>query len=89
MQEPLRYLAARDIRNSPPTFGHLVETADGQPLGRLAGFLMDPLSRQLRYIVVQYRAGWRLRRRLVPFVPARLDAPGRRLQLLVPIDPPP
>jgi hypothetical protein len=44
--------------------------------------MMDPVSRTLRYFVVDARRGKRLLRRLVPFVPAWLDREARALHLL-------
>jgi hypothetical protein len=78
----LRYLAARDVENGAAAFGVVVESLEGQYLGRLEGFMMDPISRTLRYFVVDLRRGRRLLRRLVPFVPAALDLEARVLHLL-------
>ena len=81
--EPLRYMAARDVDNGAQTFGMVVRSTDGAPLGRLEGFMIDPNSQTLRYYVVDVRKGRRLMRKMVPFVPAWLDAAGKCLHLLV------
>jgi hypothetical protein len=78
----LRYLPARHVENGAAAFGVVVRALDGQAIGRLEGFMMDPASRRLRYFVVDTRKGQRLLRRLVPFVPACLDCEGGALHLL-------
>ena len=70
--EPLRYMAARDVDNGAQTFGMVVRSPDGAPLGRLEGFMIDPNSQTLRYYVVDVRKGRRLMRKMVPSVPAWL-----------------
>lgn len=81
----LRYLPARDVENGNAAFGMIVRALDGQALGRLEGFMIDPAARTLRYFVVDTRRGRRLMRRLLPFVPAWLDAEHRVLHLLTDI----
>jgi hypothetical protein len=78
----LRYLPARNVENGAAAFGVVVRSLDGQAIGRLEGFMMDPTSRTLRYFVVDTRTGLRLLRRLVPFVPAWLDFEHGALHLL-------
>lgn len=78
----LRYLSAKEVENGAAAFGAIVRSAEGLPLGRLEGFMMDPVSRTLRYFVVDARRGRKLLRRLVPFVPAWLDREGGALHLL-------
>lgn len=81
----LRYVAAQDVENRIIAFGLLVRAMDGRPIGRLEGFMVDPASQTLRYFVVDTRRGRRLLRRLVPFVPACLDAEDGTLHLLADI----
>jgi hypothetical protein len=50
-------------------------------LGRLHGFLVDPVSRRLRYLVIQ-TSGLLNRTKVVPMVEARLDVGARAIQLL-------
>ncbi len=81
----LRYLPARDVENGTVALGMIVRAVDGQVLGRLEGFMMDPTACSLRYFVVDSRQGRRLTRRLVPFVPAWIDGEQRSLHLLTDI----
>ncbi len=50
--------------------GMTIRAAKGNVLGNLLGFLIDPIARQLRYLVV----GTLERTRFLPFGTARLDA---------------
>ena len=87
MLDGLHYVGAKDVGIPASTFGHLVEAADGAPLGRLEGFLVDPVNRRICFLVIGRRTGWRLRRLFVPFVPAMIDRVSQRLQLLAPAEP--
>jgi hypothetical protein len=48
-------------------------------LGRLQGFIVDPVAHQLRYLVVQTNE---VLTRLMPVGSARIDLDGRSIQLL-------
>jgi hypothetical protein len=78
----LRYVRAHDIGHGPATFGAMLCDADGEPLGRLEGFMIDPQSQTVRYFVVDTRRGRRLERRMVPFVPAQLDLAHHVVRLI-------
>src|SRR5262245_4635710 len=50
-------------------------------LGRLQGFLVDPVAQRLRYLVVQ-ATGLLSRPRLIPVTEARIDVGAHAIQLL-------
>ena len=54
---------------------------DTAVLGRLAGFVVDPVARRLRYLVVQ-TSGWFDRVKLLPLAAARVDLDARVIELL-------
>lgn len=65
--QPLRYLAAGRVQTRLVDLDHAaVETGEGR-IGTLAGFLVDPLEGQLRYLVVESERWLRKISRLVPF----------------------
>jgi hypothetical protein len=71
----LRYLPASLLRGAGVNLNRVpVETDEHQPVGALAGVLVDPATRRLRYLVVEgsrWLAGaWRV----VPFTVATVDA---------------
>src|SRR5207247_955881 len=70
----LRYIDA-DRVDTPA--GRLVDTLVISPsrgtLGKLAGFVIDPIGRQVRGYVIESRGWLSSKRYLVPPVPARLD----------------
>jgi hypothetical protein len=71
----LQYVPASMLRGGGVDFGRLpVETDQRRPVGRLAGVLVDPTVKKLRYLVVdgsRWLAGaWRV----VPFSVAVIDA---------------
>lgn len=59
-----------------------LESGSGETLGTLAGVLIDPPARRVRYFVVE-KAGWLRRRQyLIPSdCPARVDRGALRLDL--------
>ena len=52
IDESLRYLATQDVDNVAGDASVTVRSADGDELGRLDGFMVDPDRRTLRYYVV-------------------------------------
>jgi hypothetical protein len=79
---PLRYVRAHDIGQGPSAFGAMVCDPDGQPIGRLEGFLIDTQSQTVRYFVVDRLRGRRLERRMIPFTPAQLDLEHHVVRLI-------
>jgi hypothetical protein len=60
-----------------PCSGMTIRTATGGILGDLHGFLVDPIGRQLRYLVV----GTLNRTRFLPFSAARVDTSKREIEV--------
>lgn len=81
-QEPLRYVPVRDVESDLGTDDVMVETPEGDELGRLDGFLVDSARRCLRYFVIRRFGPQSLTMARVPFVPARLDSEQGVLRLL-------
>ena len=79
---PLQYVRAHDIGCGPGAFGALVCDPEGQPIGRLEGFMIDPQSQTVRYYVVDNARGRRLERRMIPFAPAQLDLEHHVVRLI-------
>ncbi len=82
IDESLRYVSTQDIRNVASDGTMTVESAGGRELGRLDGFMVDPVDRTLRYYVVTRFAEFGAKMGLVPFVPGCLDAEHGILRLL-------
>jgi hypothetical protein len=78
--DALRFVAAHRIENTGLDRGAPVETAAGNRLGRLEGFVVDADARRLRFVVVEASGRYEGHRLLLPFAPARI-ADGR-LRLL-------
>jgi hypothetical protein len=78
----LQYVRAHDIGYGPSAFGALVCDPEGQPIGRLEGFMIDPQSQTVRYFVVDNLRGRRLGRRMIPFAPAQLDLEHHVVRLI-------
>jgi hypothetical protein len=63
----LRFLEARNVRYPSGTLADLtVRTCDDEKLGEIAGVLLDPTSRRVRYFVVETTTLLRRRRYLLP-----------------------
>ena len=82
IDQSLRYVSTQDIRNVVADGSMTVESAQGCDLGRLDGFMVDPVDRSLRYYVVTRFAEFGAKMGLVPFVPGCLDAEHGVLRLL-------
>jgi hypothetical protein len=78
----LQYVRAHDIGYGSSAFGAMVCDPDGQPIGRLEGFMIDPQSQTVRYFVVDNLRGRRLERRMIPFAPAQLDLEHHVVRLI-------
>lgn len=80
----LRYLdSARVAIEGQPCDGMVIRAATGKILGRLHGFVVDPVVRQTRYLVIR-TTGLFGRTRLVPLDAARVDVENRAIE--VPVD---
>ena len=78
----LRYLDADDLDDSDVDFDGLdVRGADGDKLGEVAGFLVDPGSGRVLYTVVDSGGWFRSRRFLVPIGHASVDRTGPSLRV--------
>jgi hypothetical protein len=78
----LRFVDARDVADDRVDFAGLdVRAADGDKLGDVDGFVIDPELRRAHYIVVDSGGWFRSRRYLVPIGHARLEAGGNALRL--------
>jgi hypothetical protein len=63
----LRYLDADHVEHPTGTMqGVLMCTADDEQLGSFDGVLVDPLSRRVRFFVVERKSALRRRRYLLP-----------------------
>jgi hypothetical protein len=82
IDESLRYVATQDVDNVAGDANVTVRSADGDELGRLDGFMVDPDHRTLRYYVVTRFGEWGMKLGVVPFVPGCLDAEHGVLRLL-------
>ena len=81
-QESLHYVPVRDVETDLGTDDVMLETAHGDKLGRLDGFLIDSARKCLRYFVIRRMGPRSLTMARVPFVPARLDSEHGVLRLL-------
>ena len=80
----LRYLDASRVDTPAGTLAamSLISPSD-QNVGTLAGVIIDPIERQVRYLVVTCRRWWTTRQHLLPFTPAQIDSerPGLHVEL--------
>lgn len=76
----LRYLESERAEVNGSRLSGMVVRGHSRVLGRLQGFVIDPLGRQLRYLVVQ-AAGLFGRPKLVPLATAHVDFGARTIQL--------
>ena len=78
----LRYLDADDLDDSDVDFDGLdVRGTDGEKLGEVAGFLVDPGAGRVLYTVVDSGGWFRSRRFLVPIGHASVDRDGAVLRV--------
>ena len=78
----LRYLdAAAVLGPSGELRDFQVSDTGGLSLGTLAGFVIDPAARQLRYFVVEVARWLSTRRYLIPLCPATLEPQHRTVRL--------
>ena len=76
--DELKYLDPMKVEiDGRPCSGMTVRAATGSVLGDLHGFLIDPIQRQLRYLVV----GTLNRERFLPFSAARVDTKNGEIEV--------
>ena len=80
--EALRYVSIRDVESDLGTDDVTVETARGDELGLLDGFLVDSGLQSLRYFVVRRLGATSQTLARIPYVPARIDSEQGVLRLL-------
>lgn len=81
----LRYLKAEQLRTDTDDLTSTVLlNPDNRKLGRLAGALIDPLRRRVRYLIIESRDWLRTHRYAIPLETTRFDRD--RHALLVDID---
>lgn len=77
----MRYLDAADVDSAIVDFAGLhVQGSDGQKIGEVDGFVIDPEARRARYVVVDSGGWFTSRRLLLPIGHAALGADRRSLQ---------
>jgi hypothetical protein len=76
----LRYIEAENlrIRSMAPT-GSVLKGRRGNVLGKLSGILVDPLRRQVRYLIVESRSWLATRHYSVPLDATRVDREHKAL----------
>jgi hypothetical protein len=75
---PLEYVDPSNVNvDGTSCAGMTIRAATGKVLGDLHGFLIDPIARQLRYLVV----GGIERTGLLPFCPARIDQAKHEIEV--------
>ena len=78
----LRYLDATAVLSPAGDLRDFqVSDTGGFSLGKLAGFVIDPAARQLRYFVVEVARWLSTRRYLIPLCPATLESQHRTVRL--------
>jgi hypothetical protein len=77
----LRYLEPSDTVIAGTSGEGLAVRTGTEVIGRLRGFIVDPLTRRLQYLVVQ-TSGWLGRLTVFPFTEARIDVDSREIELL-------
>lgn len=78
----LRYIDAAHVLGPAGAFGNVrVRDSADHALGTLAGFVVDPAARRLRYLVVEMRHWLKRQRYLVPLSLARLERDRQGLML--------
>lgn len=82
--DELRYLDAEHVKHPSGTFAGLTLcSADDHKLGAIAGVLVEPASRRVRYFVVERRTALLPRHYILPAeTPAVLDVADRKLRVL-------
>ncbi|HET7695938.1 MAG TPA: PRC-barrel domain-containing protein [Vicinamibacterales bacterium] len=78
----MRYIGADHVDTPQGALqGTMVVGPRHEPVGTLDGLVIDPIEKQVRYLVVRSRKLLRSRRHLVPLTPARLDAERKTLHV--------
>jgi hypothetical protein len=76
----LTYLSPALFRIADTPCEGMTICAAGKVLGRLHGFIVDPMGTHLRYLVVR-TSGLAARTRIVPFDAARVDIENRSIEV--------
>jgi hypothetical protein len=80
--DDLRYLEPARVKiRDRRCDGMTIRAATGQAIGRLQGFLVDPVARRLKYLVV--RTGLFGPPRMLPVEAARVDLESRAIELAI------
>jgi hypothetical protein len=80
LSSTLRYLDADDVDDSVIDFDNTaVRAADGQKVGEVDGFIIDPIRRRAYYVVVDSGGWFTSRHYLVPIGHTRVDAENEAL----------
>jgi len=83
----LRYIDAARVDTPAGRLGHApLVSPTKEPLGKLDGIVVDPVSRQVRYYVVESPGWFTSRHYLLPLTPARLDRDRNAVELDVDAD---
>jgi len=82
MDADLRYIHADHVDTPAGRLDHAVLVSPTNArLGKLEGIVIDPMSRKVRYYVVESR-GWLFSRHyLLPLMPARLDRDSNTMEV--------
>ncbi|HEX2444085.1 MAG TPA: PRC-barrel domain-containing protein [Vicinamibacterales bacterium] len=82
LSSTLRYLDADDVDDAVMDFDNAdVRTADGQKVGDVDGFIIDPVRRRAYYLVVDSGGWFTSRHYLVPLGHSRVDTTNEALVL--------
>ena len=86
--ETLRYLDADKVEHPSGTFaGHMLCSQDDEKLGAIAGMLVEPATRRVRYFVVERSSVLKNRRYVLPADSSPvLRAVDRKLCVLANVD---
>lgn len=80
-ENDLRFLESGRAEVNGSCLSGMLVCGASHVLGRLQGFVVDPVTRQLRYLVIR-TAGLLAKTRLLPVTAARIDLDARAIQLL-------
>jgi hypothetical protein len=81
-ESTLRYIAAEHVDTPTGRLdGTVLVSPSEEPVGTLDGMIIDPIERHVRYFVVRSRNWLKTHLRLVPAMPARLDAEHKTLHV--------
>ena len=86
--ETLRYIEAEQVEHPSGTFaGHMLCSQDDEKIGAIAGMLVEPATRRVRYFVIERNSVLKRRRYLLPADSSPvLRADDRKLCVLADFD---